>query len=233
MGNELKPVSSRQEIDAFLDKAKTPARVSPNQGRLLFALDATASRERTWGRACELQSEMFLATADIGNLNVQLCYYRGYREFHASPWVDSADALLGQMNAVSCLGGHTQIARVLRHALAQSRQSPLQALVLIGDCCEEPLDPLCELAGELGLHGTRIFSFHEGDDRTGRLLFQQLAKLSGGAFATFDITSADHLRQLLRGAAMYAAGGIKALERHGQDRSEALLQLTRQLRREP
>lgn len=232
MPKSLQPLSASSEIDAFIEQTRhLPARTE-QRARLMFALDATASRSPTWDHACQLQSEMFLATAGLGGLAVQLCYYRGFRDFHHSAWVSNPDALLEQMNAVTCLGGHTQLERVLRHALHESRQAPLHALVLVGDCCEESLDTLCELAGELGLRGTPIFSFHEGDDRTGRLLFEQLALLSGGAFARFDLNSADRLRTLLGAAAVYATGGIEALERYaGRDRKE-LLALTRQLRRD-
>lgn len=232
MSKSLKSISTSTEIEAFIDQArKLPSPREPG-GRLLFALDATASRSATWDRACQLQSEMFLATSDIGALQVQLCYYRGFRQFHHSPWVLSASALLERMNGVGCLGGYTQIERVLRHALEESQRAPLHALVLIGDCCEEPLDPLCELAGELGLRGTPIFSFHEGDDPTGRLLFEQLARLSGGAFARFDPRSADRLRQLLAAAAIYATGGLEALEHYAGRGNRELLALTRQLRRD-
>lgn len=230
MSKSLRPVSNSSDIEAFIEQARNLPATRDRGARLLFALDATASRSPTWDRACELQSEMFLATAGIGSLSVQLCYYRGFRQFYHSPWVVSANALLERMNGVSCLGGHTQIERVLRHALDESRRTPLHALVLVGDCCEEALDPLCQLAGELGLRGTPIFSFHEGDDPTGRALFEQLARLSGGAFARFDLNSADRLRELLGAAAVYATGGIEALERYAGPGNRALLALTRQLR---
>ena len=51
-GDRLPQRSSRGEVDAFLQRvAKTPA---VGGGRLLFALDATASREPTWDRASNL-----------------------------------------------------------------------------------------------------------------------------------------------------------------------------------
>lgn len=229
MSKALTTLSSSREIDAFLEHAQLPATRS-RPARLLFALDATASREATWDHACALQAEMFSAIGELDRLAVQLCYYRAFREFHASPWVSDTLALAREMSAVHCLGGHTQIARVLRHALDESQQLPLQVLVLIGDCCEEALDPLCQLAGELGLRGTRIFAFHEGSDPTGARLFRQLAQLSGGAFAPFDIRSAARLKELLAAAAIYATGGLSALEKFSSGKSDNLLQLTHQLR---
>ncbi|WP_432698558.1 VWA domain-containing protein [Marinobacterium sp. YM272] len=230
MGKSLKTVSDSREIDTFLNQARELATTSAGAARLMFAMDATASRSPTWDHACQLHNEMFLATGDSGKLQIQLCYYRGYREFHYSRWVNQPEALLQEMNAVTCLGGHTQIGRVLEHALREHQNHSLNVVVLVGDCCEEPLDPLCELAGQLGLLGIPLFCFHEGDDAHGRLLFEQLARLSGGAFARFDLHSADRLKQLLSAAAVYATGGIKALEEFaGKNRD--ILALTHQLNR--
>ena len=46
------PTSSRVQIDAFLTGIKTLAPESNRRGRLIFALDATASRQPTWDTAC-------------------------------------------------------------------------------------------------------------------------------------------------------------------------------------
>src|SRR5579885_2636404 len=100
----------------FLAKvARTPAPPQgEGRGRLIFAMDATASREPSWDRACQIQGEMFLATEALGGLEVQLVFYRGFGECKASPWVTSADALVRRMSAVLCRSGQTQIAKVLR-----------------------------------------------------------------------------------------------------------------------
>ena len=43
--------------DAFVEQVgRLPARPSGTRGRLLFAMDATASREPTWDHACSIQS---------------------------------------------------------------------------------------------------------------------------------------------------------------------------------
>ena len=119
-----KPATSG-EVAAFLRQlAATPAvRPAPGQrGRLLFALDATASRQPTWDRACQIQAEMFNETAALGGLDVQLAFYRGFWEFEASAWLDSAGDLLQRMTAVTCLGGKTQIGSVLKHAIAETKR---------------------------------------------------------------------------------------------------------------
>jgi hypothetical protein len=76
---------------------------------------------------------------------------------------------------------------------------------------EENADRLCKLAGELGLLGTPIFIFHEGGDATAAAAFKQIAKLSRGAYLSFDLASADKLKELLAAVAVYAAGGYRAL----------------------
>jgi hypothetical protein len=85
----------RAAIDAFLKKLQVPAAgVAPGtRGRLIFALDATRSRQPTWDIACQLQAEMFQEVAAIGGLDVQLVYYRGMRECTASRWVSDGRAL--------------------------------------------------------------------------------------------------------------------------------------------
>src|SRR5262245_16642685 len=74
--------SSRADIDAFLGEVKrlTPATAAGQRGRLIFALDATMSRQPTWDTACRLQADMFREAASIGGLAVQLVYYRGPAE---------------------------------------------------------------------------------------------------------------------------------------------------------
>ena len=113
-------------------------------------MDATASREPSWDRACHIQSEMFLETEALGGLDVQLCYYRGFREFSAMPWLGSSADLLKQMRGVHCAGGMTQIERVLEHAGSESRKKKVDALVFVGDCMEETLTDSVILPVSLG-----------------------------------------------------------------------------------
>lgn len=228
----LRPQSDKQSIDAFIDQARTLPSVSNNPGRLLFALDATASRQPSWDRACHLQSEMFLATRELGGLAIQVCYYRGFNEFRATPWINDTDRLLKAMNRVSCLGGHTQIRKVLGQALRETRSKPVKAVVFIGDCCEETVDDLCQRAGELGMLRTPVFVFQEGHEPHAEAVFKQISKLSGGAYARFDSNSSALLKELLTAVAVYASGGVSALEKLSSRPHSQVRQLTQQLRRE-
>lgn len=215
--------SSRTEIDSFLTRSKTIATVRKQQPRLLFAVDATASRQPTWDRASHLQQEMFLATQQGKTLSVQLCYYRGFADFHAGPWTTDTESLASQMARVSCEGGHTQIQRLLRHAMAEHDKTRLRGVVFIGDAVEENPDTLCQLAGQCGLLQLPLFIFQEGQLGDARTCFSSMARLSKGAWASFDNSSASTLASLLGAVASYAAGGLRALERQPTEGAKLLL----------
>ena len=233
MGSEKKlpQQSSGADIADFLRKvAVTPsAPVGRGKGRLIFAMDATASREPTWDRACHIQAEMFKETEALGGLAVQLVYYRGYRECRASRWARDPRQLLRYMTSVSCLAGHTQIRKVLKRAIKETQQEKVGALVFVGDAIEEDIDDLGHLAGQLGLLGLPCFMFHEGHDLATAKAFKQIARLSGGAYVPFDATSARQLRDLLSAVAVYAAGGRRALQDFSDRTGGAVPQLTHQL----
>jgi len=220
--------SSRSEIDAFLQKAAQLPQDTSNsdRGRLIFAIDATASREATWDQASQLQANMFIETAKIGGLNIQLCYYRGFGEFRSSPWLSNSGDLLQYMSSVTCLGGHTQINKILRHAIAETKKNKINAIAFVGDCLEENIDDLSHSAGELALLGIPIFIFHEGHDVVAARGFRHLAQLTGGAYCPFDRSSAQQLKELLSAVAVYAAGGFKALEDYNKRHGKVVLQLT-------
>lgn len=228
--HKLPARSSATQVAEFLGQVARLPTHREGRGRLIFALDATASRQPTWDRACHLQAEMFMETTRLGGLSVQLVWYRGFGEFHAGRWVSSADDLLAQMDRVFCVGGTTQIERVLRHAVHETRSHRINALVFVGDCLEEDPGPLYDLAGELGLLGTPVFVFHEGGDPEVGAVFQRIARLSHGAYSPFDAGSAQQLRDLLNAVAVYAAGGRPALEDFGRRAGGAVLRLTHQLK---
>lgn len=204
--------SSRREIDAFLEKVQSlgPAVTAGRRGRLVFALDATMSRQPTWDTACQLQADMFREAAGIGGLDVQLVYYRGLSECRASSWVSQPEKLASLMERIDCRGGHTQIRKVLQHAAGEGI-GKVQALVFVGDAMEEPIDDLCAAAGDLGLRSVPAFMFQEGDDAIAERAYREIARLSRGAYCRFSTGAAHQLAELLRAAAAYAAGGRKAL----------------------
>jgi hypothetical protein len=225
--------SSRAEIDAFLAQVKSmqPAAAAPDRrGRMIFALDATMSRQPLWDTACKLQGDMFREAAAIGGLDVQLVYYRGLAECRASRWVSDAAELARLMEKIDCRGGQSQIGKVLAHARRESEGRKVQALVFVGDAMEEGIDDLCAAAGALGLLGLPAFVFQEGHDPLAERAFREIARLSRGAYGRFDPGAAHHLAELLRAAAAYAAGGIRALEGQASARNAGATLLLEQLR---
>ncbi|MFT5182799.1 MAG: hypothetical protein ACI8S3_002692 [Alphaproteobacteria bacterium] len=230
--DKLTPVkSSDAEVKAFLDKVATVSQSMPpgHRGRLLFAIDATLSREPTWDMACAIQSEMFVATQGLGGLEVQLAFYRGFGEMKVTKWLGSPQELVKRMSQVRCLAGRTQIRKVLRHALKETRRKKVHALVFVGDVVEEDIDELGHLAGQLGLVGTPVFIFHEGGEPVSRLGFEQIARLSNGAYCAFDAGSAGQLSEMLKAVAVYSAGGRLALEDFGRRVGGKALQITHQI----
>jgi hypothetical protein len=211
--NQPATTSSRAEIDTFLNKVKSlgPAAEAGKRGRLIFALDATMSRQPLWDTACTLQADMFREAGAIGGLDVQLVYYRGIGECRASKWVSDARQLGSLMEKIDCRGGHSQIGKILAHTRRETEKQKVQALVFVGDAMEEPIDDLCAAAGALGLLGVPTFMFQEGGDPIAAKAFREIARLSKGAYCKFDPGSAAQLAELLRAVAAYAAGGMKAL----------------------
>ncbi len=224
--------ATRAEIDAFLAKVKSlsPSTESGRRGRLIFALDATMSRQPTWDTACHLQADMFREAAAIGGLDVQLVYYRGLGECRASRWVSQAERLAALMERIDCRGGHTQIGKIIAHAKRETRAARVQALVFVGDAMEEKLDDLCQAAGELGLLAVPAFMFQEGDDPITEQAFREIARLTRGAYCRFDPGAAHQLAELLRAAAAYAAGGMRALADLCARRQEGAVKLLAQMR---
>ncbi|MEM6666823.1 MAG: VWA domain-containing protein, partial [Pseudomonadota bacterium] len=127
--------SSSSDVAAFLNKAQsmTPAANGGQNGRLVFALDATLSRQPAWDMACHMQAEMFQEAARVGGLDIQLVYFRGYDECRSSRWTADANELGGMMSRIQTRGGMTQIGKVLTHALKETEKTRVNALVYVGD----------------------------------------------------------------------------------------------------
>lgn len=204
--------STRADIDAFVARSRSVAPpATGRRGRLMFALDATMSRQATWDRACRIQAEMFGEAGKIGGLDIQLVYFRGFDECRASGWISDTTRLRDLMTRIDCRGGLTQIRKVLRRAIDETRSEKVQAVVYVGDCMEEEVDDLCARAGELGLLKVPVFIFQEGGNQAASAAFAEIARLTGGAHLTFRADAADELGRLLRAVAAYAAGGRAAL----------------------
>lgn len=223
------PVSSNKDVQQFLSKVAAMPK-SAGDARLIFSLDATASRQATWDVASKLQTEMFLSTQALGGLNVQLCYFRGFAEFFSSDWQTNADNLLAIMSSIYCQAGATQLQRLLQHAIDENGRKKIKCVIYIGDAMEENVDILAQLAGKLGLLKIPLFMFQERNDPVARQAFMELSRLSGGAYSQFDSASADQLKELLKAVAIYAAGGLKALQDFSKKSNKSVKLLEQQLK---
>src|SRR6202521_4822682 len=196
--------SASEDIAAFVAKARA---MSPHaagaRGRLVVALDATMSRQPTWDLACALQADMFREAATLGSLDIRLVYYRGLNECRATGWISDSAQLAKLMGKIDCRGGNTQIGKVLSEARREAVASAVRAVVFVGDAMEGGGDDLRVKAG--------VFMFQEGHDSVAEQAFREIARLTGGAWCRFDPGAAAQLRELLRAAAAYAAGGREAL----------------------
>jgi len=222
---------AQTSVDVFIKQLATrpTSDRATSKGRLIFAMDATASRQPTWDTAAQTQGQMFSATDQMGGIDIQLAFYRGFGEFKVSQWTENALEMRRLMSSVSCMAGETQIIKVLKHALNETRKNKIDALIFVGDCMEEDVDALGHVAGELGLAGLPVFIFQEANDPIATFAFKQIAKLSGGACVQFDRTSANTLRDLLSAIAVYAAGGRKALSKLAKTQGGAVLKITNQM----
>jgi hypothetical protein len=212
-------VATRAHLEAFF------SRVNPLRGRLIFALDATASRQPTWDTAAQLTAQMFTTVATVGGLDIQLVYYRGDSEFVASGWLSDAVALSATMQKVMCMAGHTQIERVLRHVRKENAREKVNAVVLVGDAVEEDPPTLYAEARELNVPA---FLFQEGTDARVERIYSELAAITHGAFCKFDSGAAQRLANLLKAVAAFATGGIRAL---ADQKTEAARLLLTQIKR--
>jgi hypothetical protein len=227
--NKEAPLTKRgtDDVSAFVEAAKqVPATSETGRGRLIFALDATMSRQPTWDLAQSLQAKMFQVASGLGGLDVQLVYFRGLSECRASNFVSGGRGLAELMSRIAVRGGQTQIRKVLAHARNEAKRAKVGALVYVGDAMEENPDALAALAGELALHGVKAFMFQEGHDPAAKRTFSEIARLTGGAYTAFDAGASTRLEALLRAAAAYAAGGRAALAREAASDSTARLLLS-------
>jgi hypothetical protein len=209
-------------IDAFVKRTRAlqaTTRAQAQRGRLIFALDATYSRQATWDLAMQKQVEMYEEVSS--NLDVQFVYYRGFGECQATGWVSSSARLAHLMSEITCRAGKTQIGKVLKHARSEAEKASDKAtppLVFISDACEENIDELAATAAELGRLGVKAFMFQErnanlddAEQAKVETVFREIARLSGGAYCRFDANAPHQLSKLLRAVAAFAVGGVKAL----------------------
>ena len=228
----IKPTDTDGDVESFLAKVRSmpPVAKAGSHGRLILAMDATMSRQHSWDAALAIQGDMFAEAGRVGGLDVQLVYFRGFNECRASKWTSDTQGLARLMSGIRCMGGNTQIMRVLKHVKQEMAASKVDACIYVGDAMEENVDQLAHVAGEIGMLNVPIFMFQEGRDPGAESAYREIARLTRGAYFRFGTDAARILRELLSVVAVYAAGGRAALAHHSAARGGAATLLLEQMK---
>ncbi|HJZ34559.1 MAG TPA: hypothetical protein VKF35_25820, partial [Hyphomicrobiaceae bacterium] len=151
---------------------------------------------------------------------------RGLGECRTSRWISDSAQLAKIMSSIMCRAGETQIEKVLNHASKETKLLGVSALVFVGDALEESPDIVLSAASALGRLDVPAFMFQEGHDRLVEQTFQDITRLTHGAYCRFDPGAARQLAELLRAVAVFATGGLTALaDQHNASAVKLLSQL--------
>jgi hypothetical protein len=198
--------------------------------RMILALAAEADDGFIWDRVRTLQTEMFAA----GPVLIKFAYFGREgalqtRPYITTSWVADADDMadiIDRGRARCACGCYIQICDILEHALSETREGPIQAVVIVGDHFRGDLDVAVAVAKQLRATGTRLFFFQQ-QFRSGPTehAFRTLANVTGGAYFPFNPhieRVAERLPGMLEAVTHFVIGGMAALEaRH--DESAVLL----------
>jgi hypothetical protein len=217
--------SAAAALRSSLLHAEPPAEAgTPHRPRLVFAVDATASREPAWAAARRVTD--VLVKALPGELDVALAVHGGSRVHTFTGFTNDAATLRDRAAGVMCEAGTTRLLPILSAGL---KQPGVRVVVYIGDVFEESVLHGRQLADAMGRQGTKLIVLHDTADPSARRdaeVFWDLAKRSGGCVLPFDANASGRLRDLLSAVAVYAVGGEKLLRerRHELPGAVALLE---------
>ncbi len=209
-----------------LGQAEPPVEtVAPKRPRLVFAVDATASREPAWAAARRVTD--VLVKALPGELDVALAVHGGGRVHTFTGFTSDANTLRDQAAGIECLSGMTRLLPILS---ATAKQPGVRVVIYIGDVFEESVLQGRRLADAMGVAGVKLIVLHDTTADPGARrdaeVFWDLAKRTGGCVLPFDASAPGRLRDILSAAAVYAVGGEKLLRerRHELPGAVALLE---------
>jgi hypothetical protein len=174
---------------------------------MVFALDATASREAAWSAAVRTTDALFKALP--GQLDVALAVHGGSTVHTFTPFAPDPQMLRDAAASVSCMAGRTCMIDILTRA---REESEVRVVVYVGDVFEEEAAEAFEAADALRLRGTRVIVLQDGDDAASARVFSEIARRTGGAVIAFDADAVDRLRDLLEAIGCLAVGGRRLLE---------------------
>jgi hypothetical protein len=217
--------SAAASLPAAFSDAQPPADTgTPSRPRLIFAVDATASREPAWAAARQVTDALVKALP--GELDVALAVHGGNRVHTFTGFTSDPATLRDRAAGVTCQAGLTRLLPILSSSL---KQQSVRVVIYIGDVFEESLPHGRTIADAMGARGTKLIVLHDTADRSARRdaeLFWDLAKRTGGCVLPFDASASGRLRDILSAVAVYAVGGEKLLRerRHALPGAVALLE---------
>jgi hypothetical protein len=182
---------------------------------LVFAVDATASREPAWAAARQVTDALVKALP--GALDVALAVHGGSRVHTFTAFTSDANTLRDRAAGVACQAGVTRLLPILSASL---KQPGVRVVIYVGDVFEESVIQGRRLADAMGAQGTRLIVLHDTADPAARRdadVFWDFAKRTGGCVLPFDASASGRLRDLLSAVAVYAVGGEKLLRERRHD----------------
>lgn len=218
-GKKASPLAGQWKISSVapdtVDMLNTAGNIRKDEGYLAYVIDATASRQRTWNTAQEIQKDMFLEIARVGNLWARVVAFRGgndgAREILDIGWKNKATDIVQQMSGLSCRAGETNIRGAIEKIIAGKQDFVPSNIVMIGDCCEEVESIVMPAARKLKELGVQVFAFHEGNDQQGERVYRAFAEITGGAFEKFSPRMP--LKDLCTAVGVYTVGKEEALKK--------------------
>jgi hypothetical protein len=198
--------------------------------RMILALAAEADDKFIWDQLRTLQPEMFAA----GPVQIKFAYFGREgaldetRPYIATRWTTDANDMVDLMDhgRAGCVCGcYVKINDILSQALQETRQGPVQAVVIVGDHFHGDLDAAIATAEQLRAAGTRLFLFQQGRDDSPE--FRVLAEVTGGAYFRLNPhveRIAKRLPGLLGAITHFAVRGTAALEARDDEPATLLLE---------
>jgi hypothetical protein len=190
--------------------AKPPPPPQPAaRSKLVFAFDATSSRQHAWDTAVPLTDSLLSALPD--QLDVALAVHGGEKVHTFTSFTSDAGKLRDRAAGVQCIAGETRLLEILGRVL---KIKDVSTVVYIGDIFEESERHGRKYADALKVNGTRLIILH--DYRPGRFsnekgIFAEMAARSGGTVLPFEASSLPKLKELLSAIAVLAVGDVPAL----------------------
>jgi len=139
-------------LRSALDHAEPPAETGLSaRPRLVFAVDATASREPAWAAARQVTDVVVKALP--GELDVALAVHGGSRVHTFTAFTNDANTLRDSAAGVACEAGLTRLLPILSAGL---KQPGVRVVIYIGDVFEESVVQGSPAGGRHGRAGHQV-----------------------------------------------------------------------------